>query len=190
MRGRKSWRVIAVLALVALLLGVAGAALAAGNGSGRPAAVLHDLFVQKLAALLGVDQDKLVSAMQEARQQALEEAVQKGIITSQQAEKMKAGRMGAAWGQELASVLGMTPQELREALAAGKTLADLAAEKGLSTDQLKEQLVAKVKEKLDQAVAEGKMTRERADAVLQHLQNLDLSKAAPWMQKHRGSGRK
>jgi len=45
----------------------------------------------------------------------------------------------------LAQILGMTSEELQSALKAGTTLEQLAGNKNITIDQLKEQLLAKIK---------------------------------------------
>ena len=60
----------------------------------------------------------------------------------------------------VASALGMTPADLVAEFKNGKTLADIAAqEKGMTLDQLKEKIIDQEKQKLDQMVSSGKMTK-------------------------------
>ena len=83
-------------------------------------------------------------------------------------EAMRGGMMGAA------QALGMTPQELRQELQAGKTLAQVAQQRGISRDELKNRLQTLTKQRLDQAVQQGRMTREQADQVMARFTaNLD-----------------
>lgn len=82
---------------------------------------------------------------------------------------------GPGWGGGLcftaiADVLGLQPQELRAAFQNGKTLSDLAGEKGMTFDQLKEKASASVKEKLDQAVASGSLGQAQADQIMQRFE--------------------
>jgi hypothetical protein len=69
-------------------------------------------------------------------------------------------QMGA--GQEVASILGVTPQELRTELQGGKTLAQVGEAKGISRDDLKAKLLAAHKARTDAAVAAGRLTAEQA----------------------------
>lgn len=62
-----------------------------------------------------------------------------------------------------ADALAMTEDEVRDALADGKTLADLAGEKGVPVEALVDALVAEHETRLDEEVAEGDLTREEAD---------------------------
>jgi hypothetical protein len=74
------------------------------------------------------------------------------------------GPAGMAQGgpQVVADILGMTPQELRTEMQAGKTLAQVAEAKGVSRDELKAKLLEAHKTRIDAAVAAGKLTAEQA----------------------------
>ena len=73
----------------------------------------------------------------------------------------KSESLGAA-----ADYLGMTQAALREALANGKSPADLAKEKGKSVDGLKAVVKKPVKAKVDEAVKDGLLTKEQGDDCL------------------------
>ncbi|MDI6710798.1 MAG: hypothetical protein QME76_08985 [Bacillota bacterium] len=77
---------------------------------------------------------------------------------------------------DVAGILGMTAEELQTALKAGKTLEQAAADKGMTLAQLKEKLLAETKARLDEEVAQGKMTAEQARSMLTRMQSMDLSK--------------
>jgi hypothetical protein len=62
-----------------------------------------------------------------------------------------------------ADYLGLTQAELRQALANGKSPADLAKEKGKSVDGLKAAVKKPVKEEVDEAVKDGLLTKEQGD---------------------------
>lgn len=67
----------------------------------------------------------------------------------------------------VAEKLGMTPTELFEALHSGKTLSDIATEKGVDLATIETALnasrIADMKAQLAQAVTDGTMTQEEAD---------------------------
>jgi len=93
--------------------------------------------------------------------------------------------------EDIATILGMTADELRTALADGKTLADLAGEKNISLDELEASILDLAKENLDQAVADGRMDQERADEMLARLQeNISdlLTKTFPAFEGGMGPG--
>ena len=108
--------------------------------------------------------------------EALAGLVTDGTITQAQADKVATllaesgpgfgGRGPGGHGPGLeaaAEALGMTPDELRSAAQAGRTLADLAEEKGVAEGALVDAMVAAAKEHLAEEVAEGDLTQAQAD---------------------------
>lgn len=75
------------------------------------------------------------------------------------------GSMGAA----IADLFGMTPDELADARNDGQSLADLAEEEGVDQQSLVDTMLAERKEMLAQAVANGRLTQEQADAMLERM---------------------
>ncbi len=75
--------------------------------------------------------------------------------------------------EAVAKVLGMTPDEVSSALQAGKTLQDLATEKGVAIEDVQAALqavrVAEMRDAIAQAVANGTMTQEKANWLLEGL---------------------
>ena len=146
-----------------------------------------------IASKLGVDQAALDAAETEAHQEMIDQFLEDGTITQNQADRIlsrleqdgfgmgKMGRFGDRGGvrrgggaanslsqwQSLAEQLGMTTDELAAELEAGKTIAELAEEKGV--DLQAAQLEA-MKEQIQQAVEDGKLTQEQADWMLQGLE--------------------
>lgn len=76
------------------------------------------------------------------------------------------GLKGAAL-EAAADVLGMSMEELKAYLKTGEPLADLAEQKGISLDTLTDAVTAPLAERLTQAVANGKISQDRADLILQ-----------------------
>lgn len=72
---------------------------------------------------------------------------------------------------DVEKMLDMTHQDLYNQMAAGKSLAQIAAEKGVTEQQLVDGIMAGRKAALDEAVAAGRMTRNQADAMLGYMQN-------------------
>jgi hypothetical protein len=70
-----------------------------------------------------------------------------------------------------ATYLGMTQVQLREALGNGKTLAQLAKDKGKSVDGLVDAMTAAATKQIDAAAAAGKITKEQAADMKAHLQD-------------------
>ncbi|MEW5959359.1 MAG: hypothetical protein AB1801_16635 [Chloroflexota bacterium] len=81
--------------------------------------------------------------------------------------------MGPRWGGQTGSLvavaaeqLGMTQAELVAELQAGKTIADVAAEKGVALETIVDAFVALRAGRLAELVANGQLTQEQADAML------------------------
>ncbi|GFN23438.1 hypothetical protein [Thermanaeromonas sp. C210] len=198
----KKYLLIAAAAALIFTLGWGGMALAQGTDPAKPPMRLDQIFLEKLSGLLGLSQEELVSRLKTAGQQTVDAAVSEGLMSAEQGERMKqaieegrfpcgpgmfmfglkggpGGRAGMGYLGDVASILGMTPQELRDELRSGKTLEQLAAEKGLTLQGIKERLTEAVKGRLDQMVAQGKISREKADRIIERLQQLDLSEFPP-----------
>lgn len=67
--------------------------------------------------------------------------------------------------QEAASILGLTKAQLTEAMQSGKSLAELAAQKGISEKEFLAKLSKEWETKLSDAVKSGKLTEERAKQI-------------------------
>jgi lambda repressor-like predicted transcriptional regulator len=77
-----------------------------------------------------------------------------------------------AYGQAdiVAQALGVSVDDLTAALRDGRSVADLAAEKGVALDTVVEALLAPRREALAQAVIDGWITQQRADTMLANMQ--------------------
>jgi uncharacterized protein YidB (DUF937 family) len=134
--------------------------------------------VAQLAKDKGVSTDTIVDAIVAAYKTSLDLAVTNGYLTQAQADAiLEAVRVFAPTYLErsfasntpmavIAKTLGMTQSELMTAMRDGKTITELAQEKGVATDAIVNAIVAAEKERLDQAVADGKLTQAQADALL------------------------
>lgn len=87
------------------------------------------------------------------------------------------GRGMQAWGgptdgcsEELTDLLGMTAEELQAERLAGKSLAQIAESKGVTVEEMVEVMVAARKAELAQRVADGDLTQERADFMLERME--------------------
>jgi hypothetical protein len=69
-----------------------------------------------------------------------------------------------------AKFLGLTVRELRERLADGDSLADVAKAEGKSVEGLVDLFLADAKERLDKAVEAGRITETRAKEILERLE--------------------
>lgn len=73
------------------------------------------------------------------------------------------GTRGGLFGADLAKALGITREQLHEQLRARKSVAEIAEAQGKSLSDVRTALKADAKRRLDEAVADGKLTQERAD---------------------------
>lgn len=107
--------------------------------------------------------------------------------------------LGNAWGrvcngagvvsEAIASLLGMTPEELYAERSGGKTLSDLAAEKGITDQQLIDAIVEGRTEAINQALTDGRITQEQADWMLENMEtNAPLMIDRVFGQGRMGSG--
>src|SRR4051794_31506649 len=116
---------------------------------------------------------------------ALKGLVTDGTITQAQADKVATtlsqadvpfggrgghGRGGFITPEATAQVLGITVDQLRTAEQSGKTLAQIAADKGISKSDLISKLVAAAKTQLAADLKAGKITQAQHDAALTDLQ--------------------
>jgi polyhydroxyalkanoate synthesis regulator phasin len=187
-----------IIAGAAAAVAVAGAGAAiAGSGAlspeDRSKAVIDDA-----AKELGVEPSELSDALKHALENRIDEAVQAGRLTEEQGKALKEriessdvplvfggvgpgdrlgfghfghfGHFGLVGGLETAaSYLGVEEDELRAALADGKSLAEVAKAEGKSVDGLVDALVADAEKRLDAAVDDGRLTKEQASELKQDL---------------------
>ena len=97
----------------------------------------------------------------------------------------------------LTETLGLSGSEIRESLADGKSLADIAADQGVALEDLKAAILDSAQERLDQAVLDGKIDQERADVVSarmaegidEHLnRTFDGERRGPFGHRHGANG--
>ncbi len=169
---------VAVLALGVLTIG--GAAADEDDGP-------LGSFLAKVADKLGVSEDELQTAIDEASTETLDEGVAEGLLTERQAERLQEGNFpfrgrpghmpGHGPGHVMdaaAEALGMTQDELMEQLRDGASLAEVAEAQGMSVDDFKTALLDQVKAQLDELVAENDLTQDQADDIFQRIEeNID-----------------
>ena len=162
--------VVGILALA----GVAGHALAQAGPEKEETQPRQEEFLSSVAAKLGVPVDQLKGAIQSTELEMLDKAVEQGKVRPEVADRLRQrieeGRLlpslsGGLPGQgrlhpgqrlvlhAAAEVLDITPAELvRELRDSGKSLAQVAEEKGVSRDELKSAILADVEKHLDQGL--------------------------------------
>ena len=77
------------------------------------------------------------------------------------------GKHGHRGMGQVAELLGLSGEELRTELQAGKSIADVAAEQGVALEDIENALIAQLSDKLAEKVANGDLTQEEADARLE-----------------------
>jgi predicted DNA-binding protein (UPF0251 family) len=185
-RGRKV-AIALVLGLSVLVVSAAVAATKALTPRQERQAVINDAARQ-----LGVEPQELSNALKQALKNRVDAAVKDGRLTQQQAARLKeridaggAPLFGLGPGpgfrhhhghgpfhmkfEAAARYLDMTRTQLREALQDGKTLAQVARDKGKSVDGLVDALVAEKQKRLEQAVQDGRLTEAEKDDMVAGL---------------------
>jgi polyhydroxyalkanoate synthesis regulator phasin len=166
-----------ILIPVMIAAALALAAVGVGAGFAQQDSGAADTFLSKVAAKLGIGEDKLKTAVDEAYSETIDEQVAAGKLTQDQADMLKergfdlapmfgmrGGRLGGAHLMEsAATVLGISVDDLMTQLKDGKSLADIAGTQGIGVDKLKTDLLAQVKTELDTLVSDGKITQSQAD---------------------------
>jgi AraC-like DNA-binding protein len=191
-------RKIVVTAVAGVAVVGAGGAIAADKLSSPKEdsqAVLDDAAQQ-----LGVQPSELSAALKKALSNRVDEAVKDGRLTKAEADAIKArinagelplfgvsrggpgfkhfgrGPMGLPgpghFLSTAADYLGLTQAQLRTQLNSGKTLAQIATDRNKSVDGLVDKLVAAKKERIEEAVKDGELTRAQANEI-----EADLRKA-------------
>ncbi len=185
---RKRTRRTLIAGAGAALTVVGGGAAFAAQSSGDPRAE-SKAVVNDAAKQLGVDPTKLSTALKQALKNRVDAAVKDGRLTEAQGEEMKAriqtdafplfgdrgaghgGRHGHGFGHldAAATYLGVTEAALRTSLQGGKTLAQVAKDKGKAADGLVAALVGDATRKLDAAVTAGRLTKTQRDERVSEL---------------------
>ena len=69
----------------------------------------------------------------------------------------------------VAEFLGLTPEAIAAERAAGQSLADIAEEQGKDAGGLVQTILSAKQDQIQQAVADGQLTQERADTMLETM---------------------
>jgi len=173
---------IVVIGAFAALLAIGAGAAVAGGGLGDQQTFLNDV-----AKRLNVTPEQLKAALKGASEDRIDAAVAAGKITKAQGDAMKQrvaqggmpffggghhggfGHGGPMSMSAAASYLGLTETELHTQLESGKTLAQIAKDKGKTVDGLKKAITDQAKKTLDAAVKAGTITQAQADEMLTRM---------------------
>jgi hypothetical protein len=193
---RKIAKIVGIATLVAVL-GVAAvgvAAYAQDTSSSNTPFDFATKFKEALASALGISVDEYDAAVEKAQGQVVDEAVAEGWLTQDQADLLQwrmdqapgpgMPGMGRGFGElghgmmggedNLLSIaadqLGMKLTDLLTELQGGKSIADVAGEKGVDTQVIIDAYLAQIKTNLDEAVTAGRITQKQADYQLQQME--------------------
>ncbi len=201
---KSNWKRIGVFAGLIALVGVVGlASVVSAQGPVEQGASgwerglgwmteLRGRMGEAVADVLGISVEQHGAVMDTARQQVIEQAVDEGVLSQEQADGMlermesgfgfmgmpfaRGGRMSGRIGgpeNSLISVaadqLGLTVDELLSELEGGRSIADVAEQRGVNAQTIADAYIAVRTEILDEVVAEGRITQEQADEMLAHV---------------------
>lgn len=151
--------------------------------------------LQEIATAKGIDTAELAKNLQNAFTAKIDEAVKNGKLNQEQAAKMKAAvpekvqaiitqkghpgmkgqrSHGAVKGfkginTQIQTLLGMDAATLKAELKKGKSLEEIAKEKGVSKDSLVATIKSSIESNLDQSVKDQKITAEQAAKIKENL---------------------
>lgn len=159
MRSRRASLALAGTIAVAGLTGgvVLGPAIAdAASGQSTPAAAVADRVDRIKQALQGLVDDGTITP------------AQRDEVASTLADKLPPPGHGPRGVRGLAldvaaQALGTTEQELRTQLRSGKSIADVAKDKGVALDKVTAALQKAAEDRLAQAVEDGRLTQAQAE---------------------------
>ena len=173
-----------------LVLAVSGAGAAVAATKLRSPEQESRAIVNDVAGQLGVTPERLTNAIKTAMKNRIDQAVEDGRLTQAQANRMKAeidrqsvpmlgpgfshhgpGHMHRAHHglEPAAEYLGMTEAALRTQLENGKTLAQVARDRGKTVDGLVDALVAEKRTRIQQDVEDGRLTQAQANEFLEGI---------------------
>jgi hypothetical protein len=152
-------------------------------------------FREAISDILGITVEEYDEAVDQAQGQVLDEALAEDWLTEEQAERiqermgqgfapgMRGGFPGLHGGKFVprglvggpedsliavaADELDMTTADLVTELRDGKSIADVAAEKGVDTQAIADSYLDKLSENLAAAVEDGRITQNQADWMLE-----------------------
>jgi len=190
MTKKRSLKFAAGAAAISVILVGLGAAAAVAASSALSASEESKAVIEDAAGQLGVEPDALSDALKQALKNRIDAAVQAGRLTEAQGAELKE-RIDSGDGLPLfggirpgghglghtgpfgnldnaAAYLGLTEAELRDQLA-DKTLAEIAKDREKSVDGLVQVLATAAEKRIDEAVADGRLTEEQANELKSEL---------------------
>lgn len=184
---RRNRKVIIGLA-VAIAAAGGGAAAIAASGSDSPSGE-SQAIIDDAANQLGISSAKLSAALEKAISDRIDAAVAASRLTKAEGDALKQrlqsgdfpifGGVGRGFGHfgffgdfsAAAGYLGLTEAQLRTQVESGKSLAQIAQAQGKSVSGLVDAIVNAAKQKLDDAVAAGRLTKAQESEMLSGLRD-------------------
>jgi lipoate-protein ligase A len=192
-----SKRTMAVAIAALAVAGGGGAAIAASQGSSASPEAFFDSLAEHLGISSEELEDAAKAAANDQVDAALEEGRITDEQAERLRERIEEGETPFLFGSPLfgrpdfgppifggvhhgraifgtnleaaAEYLGLTRAELRERLEEGQSLAEIARAEDKSVDGLKQALLRDAEQRLDDAVEDGELTRERANEMLERM---------------------
>ena len=191
---KRIWKIVGIVSMVAILGAISvGAVAFAQDDEGASPFDFSQKFKEALAEILGISVDEYDAAVGKAQEQVVDEALAEGWLTEDQAEMLRwrleqapegrmprtakgfpgldkrggVGSLGTSLTSIAADELGLSLTDLLTEMQGGKSMADLAEEKGVDTQAIVDAYLAQIHKDLDEAVAEGAMTQKQADYYLE-----------------------
>ncbi|HVC34015.1 MAG TPA: hypothetical protein VNL16_10940 [Chloroflexota bacterium] len=150
----------------------------------------RQVFLDKLAPMLGVDEAKLKLSFKEAAKETVDKLQHDGYLTQAQADRMKmrieTGKRNFFGGsiamltrfhqglqavfEAIAAKLGTSVQDLEAQLDTGKSLDEIGKEKGVTNEELRQTVAKTIKPRLQEAVKEGKIAPKMAEAMIHRIE--------------------
>jgi AraC-like DNA-binding protein len=177
------WKKIGIGLLVALLLvgGITGAVVAANVIQEGP---IDDLFA-KFAQRLGLSRKDMLQELLDGKtlQDVMEDQglSREDVMGDWQMKFVRRPKQPFFKLEDIAEVLGMEPEALRDAFAEGQTLADVVESQGLDKEDVLADLIAFTEDKIKTAQDAGDITDEQAEKLLERFQDADIG--TDWMDK-------
>jgi polyhydroxyalkanoate synthesis regulator phasin len=188
---------LAALVMGGAMLGTAQAQAGQPGRAGHERKAEHgqraEAFVQKVAVKLGTSEQNLRDALVAAQQEMIDEAVKAGRLTPEQAAKLKervqqnggrgfapkiragvqqVARLRSMFASAAEQALGLSPDALRAERKAGNSLAEIARAQNKDPEAVEAQIVSGMRSRIDEAVAAGRLSAERATALKSRLEQL------------------
>lgn len=172
----------------AAVLAAAGGGVAVASSEEGSRSEDSKAIIDGAAEDLGISPSRLTEALKKALSERVDEAVEAGRLTKDEGDALKEriqsedfplfggglhrGHLGFYHDLDAAAdYLGLSEAELRSELREGKSLADIARDQGKSVDGLVDALVSEAKARLDDAVADGRITQSQANSILEDLRD-------------------